>query len=69
MATPAPPVWNRWELLASPAFATLAPLIEQLPEDYFPTLAQLNRMCDEREVMSGGGVPRLPSLWCASISL
>jgi hypothetical protein len=57
MATLAPPVWNRWELLASPAFATLAPLIEQLPEDYFPTLAQLNRMCDEREVVSGGGVP------------
>lgn len=57
MATPPPPVWNRWELLASPAFATLAPLIEQLPEDYFPTLAQLNRMCDEREVVSGGGVP------------
>ena len=57
MATSAPPVWNRWELLAAPAFATLAPLIEQLPEDYFPTLAQLNRMCDEGEVMSGGGVP------------
>ena len=58
MATPpAPPAWNRWDLLASPAFATLAPLIEQLPEDYFPTLAQLNRMCDEREVVSGGGVP------------
>lgn len=57
MATAAPPVWNRWELLASPAFATLAPLIEQLPEDHFPTLAQLNRMCDEREVLSGGGVP------------
>ncbi len=57
MATSAPPAWNRWELLATPAFATLAPLIEQLPEDYFPTLAQLNRMCDEREVVSGGGVP------------
>lgn len=57
MATTAPPEWNRWELLASPAFATLAPLIEQLPEDYFPTLAQLNRMCDEREVVSGSGVP------------
>ena len=57
MATTAPPVWNRWELLASPAFATLAPLIEQLPEDHFPTLAQLNRMCDEREVVSGSGVP------------
>lgn len=57
MATAAPPVWNRWELLASPAFATLAPLIEQLPEDHFPTLAQLNRMCDEREVVSGNGVP------------
>jgi hypothetical protein len=57
VATTAPPVWNRWELLASPAFATLAPLIEQLPEDHFPTLAQLNRMCDEREVVSGGGVP------------
>lgn len=57
MATTAAPVWNRWELLASPAFSTLAPLIEQLPEDYFPTLAQLNRACDEREVVSGGGVP------------
>jgi hypothetical protein len=57
MATAAPPVWNRWDLLASPAFATLAPLIEQLPEDHFPTLAQLNRMCDEREVVSGNGVP------------
>jgi len=57
MATFAPPAWNRWDLLASPAFATLAPLIEQLPEDHFPTLAQLNRMCDEREVVSGGGVP------------
>ena len=57
MATAAPPIWNRWELLASPAFATLAPLIERLPVDHFPTLAQLNRMCDEREVTSGGGVP------------
>ena len=57
MATVAPPVWNRWDLLASPAFATLAPLIEQLPEDHFPTLAQLNRLCDEREVVSGNGVP------------
>jgi hypothetical protein len=57
VATSAPPVWNRWELLATPAFATLAPLIEQLPEDHFPTLALLNRMCDEREVVSGGGVP------------
>lgn len=57
MTTVTPPVWNRWELLASPAFATLAPLIEQLPEDHFPTLAQLNRMCDEREIVSGGGVP------------
>ena len=56
MATAAAPVWDRWELLASPAFATLAPLIEQLPEDYFPTLAQLNRICDEHEVLSGGGV-------------
>lgn len=57
MATTAAPDWNRWELLASPAFATLAPLIAQLPEDHFPTLAQLNRLCDEREVTSGGGVP------------
>jgi hypothetical protein len=57
MATHAPPVWNRWELLASPAFATLAPLLAQLPDDHFPTLAQLNRMCDEHEVLSGGGVP------------
>jgi len=57
VATSALPVWNRWELLASPAFATLAPLIEQLPEDHFPTLAQLNRMCDERDAVSGGGVP------------
>jgi hypothetical protein len=57
VATAAPPAWNRWELLASPAFATLAPLIELLPEDHFPTLAQLNRICDEREVVSGGGVP------------
>jgi hypothetical protein len=56
MATLAAPVWNRWDILASPAFATLAPLIEQLPEDHFPTLAQLNRMCDEREVVSGNGV-------------
>ncbi|MHB8667441.1 MAG: DUF3025 domain-containing protein [Burkholderiales bacterium] len=57
MASAAPPDWNRWELLASPAFATLAPLIEQLPEDHFPTLAQLNRLCEEHEVTSGGGVP------------
>ena len=51
------PIWNRWEILASPAFATLAPLLERLPEDYFPTLAQLNRMCDEHDVLSGSGVP------------
>jgi hypothetical protein len=57
VAIPTPHVWNRWELLASPAFATLAPLLEQLPEDHFPTLAQLNRMCDEREIVSGSGVP------------
>jgi len=57
MATSNTPVWNRWDILASPAFSTLAPLLEQLPEDYFPTLAQLNRMCDEREVVSGSGEP------------
>ncbi len=55
MATPAAAVWDRWELLASPMFATLAPLIERLPEDHFPTLAELNRLCEEREVVSGGG--------------
>jgi hypothetical protein len=57
MATPAAAVWDRWELLASPLFATLAPLIERLPEDHFPTLAELNRLCAEREVVSGGGEP------------
>lgn len=57
MAASAPPAWNRWDLLASPAFATLAPLIEQLPEDHFPTLAELNKICDAREVASGNGVP------------
>ncbi len=57
MATSAEPVWDRWELLASPMFATLAPLIERLPEDHFPTLAELNRLCEEREVESGGGEP------------
>ncbi len=36
-------------------FATLAPVIERLPEDHFPTLAELNRLCEEREVVSGGG--------------
>jgi hypothetical protein len=51
------PEWNRWDILAAPAFATLAPLLAQLPRDHFPTLAQLNRMCDEHEVVSGGGVP------------
>jgi hypothetical protein len=56
MATAAP-VWNRWEILASPAFATLAPLLDQLPADHFPNLSQLNRMCDENEVVSGSGVP------------
>jgi hypothetical protein len=55
MATAAP-VWNRWDILAAPAFATLAPLLEELPGDHFPTLAQLNRMCDEHEVVSGSGV-------------
>jgi len=55
MATSAAPVWDRWELLASPMFATLAPVIERLPEDHFPTLAELNRLCEEREVVSGGG--------------
>ncbi len=57
MATSAAPVWDRWELLASPMFATLAPVIERLPEDHFPTLAELNRLCEEREVVSGGGEP------------
>jgi hypothetical protein len=38
-------------------FATLAPVIERLPEDHFPTLAELNRLCEEREVVSGGGEP------------
>ncbi len=57
MATSNIPVWDRWELLASPMFATLAPLIERLPEDHFPTLAELNRLCEEREVVSGGGEP------------
>ena len=57
MATSAQPVWDRWELLASPMFATLAPLIERLPGDHFPTLAELNRLCEEREVVSGGGEP------------
>ena len=57
MATFAEPEWDRWELLASPMFATLAPVIERLPEDHFPTLAELNRLCEEREVVSGGGEP------------
>ena len=57
MATSAEADWDRWELLASPMFATLAPLIERLPEDHFPTLAELNRLCAEREVLSGGGEP------------
>jgi hypothetical protein len=57
MATSAEADWDRWELLASPMFATLAPLIERLPEDHFPTLAELNRLCAEREVVSGGGEP------------
>ena len=57
MATSAEADWDRWELLASPLFATLAPLIERLPEDHFPTLAELNRLCAEREVVSGGGEP------------
>jgi hypothetical protein len=57
MATSAAPAWDRWELLASPMFATLAPVIERLPEDHFPTLAELNRLCEEREVVSGGGEP------------
>ena len=38
-------------------FATLVPLIERLPGDHFPTLAELNRLCEEREVVSGGGQP------------
>jgi hypothetical protein len=57
VAAPAKTVWDRWELLASPMFATLAPAIELLPEDHFPTLAELNRLCSEREVVSGGGEP------------
>ena len=57
MATATEPDWDRWKLLASPMFATLAPLIERLPEDHFPTLAELNRLCEEREVVSGGGEP------------
>jgi len=57
MANPAAPVWDRWRLLASPMFAPLAPVIERLPEDHFPTLAELNRLCAEREVVSGGGGP------------
>ncbi len=57
MATSAQAVWDRWELLAAPMFATLVPLIERLPEDHFPTLAELNRLCEEREVVSGGGEP------------
>jgi len=57
MATSAAAVWDRWELLASPMFATLSPVIERLPEDHFPTLAELNRLCEEREVVSGGGEP------------
>ena len=57
MATSSIAVWDRWQLLASPMFATLSPLIERLPEDHFPTLAELNRLCEEREVVSGGGEP------------
>ena len=57
MATAASGVWDRWELLASPMLATLVPVIERLPEDHFPTLAELNRLCEEREVVSGGGEP------------
>jgi hypothetical protein len=51
------PAWDRWQLLASPMFAALSPVIGRLPEDHFPTLAQLNRLCEEREVVSGNGVP------------
>ncbi len=57
MATSSEADWDRWQLLGSPLFATLAPLIERLPEDRFPTLAELNRLCAEREIVSGGGEP------------
>ena len=57
MASANEPDWDRWQLLAAPMFATMAPLIERLPEDHFPTLAELNRLCEEREVVSGGGEP------------
>ena len=57
MSTQAGPAWDRWQLLSSPMFAALAPVIERLPEGHFPTLAELNRLCEEREVVSGNGVP------------
>lgn len=57
MTQSAAPAWNLAAMLAAPAFATLAPLLRQLPRDRFPTIEDLNRLRAGRTLQSGGGAP------------
>lgn len=51
------PAWDRAALAAAPLLATVRPLLERLPPDRFPTLADLTALARSRDVRSGGGVP------------
>jgi hypothetical protein len=53
----AAPAWDRAALLGAPLLATVRPLVERLPSDRFPTLAELTALARERDVRSGGGAP------------
>jgi len=52
-----PPRWNRDALAASPFFASLAPALEALPRDRFPTRDDLDALAARRQIRSGGGAP------------
>src|SRR6185436_11614193 len=49
--------WRPSALLASPWFATLAPLLPQLPAMHFPAVDALSALAAQRGVASGGDAP------------
>jgi hypothetical protein len=51
------PGWDRDALVRSPWFASVRRLLERLPTDRFPDLADLNPLALERDARSGGGAP------------
>jgi hypothetical protein len=63
-----PSAWNRDALVASPAFAAVAPWLERLPRDRFPAIDDLNALLgDEPEAVRSGEGARIRFVDAATI--